>query len=78
MARSIFSSNLFYSGTYSGAPVIESPNGTLWQIGVNDSGALQTTQVAEGTPGTLHLYSPNNTRWNVTVTNAGVLITTAV
>jgi hypothetical protein len=58
--------------------ILQSPDNTLWLIGVNDSGSLQTTQVASGTPGTLSLFSPDNTEWSVTVNNAGALITTAV
>lgn len=58
--------------------VLQSPDTTLWLIGVNDSGALQTTQIAQGTPGTLHLFSPDNNEWNVTVTNEGALLTTEI
>lgn len=58
--------------------VLRSPDTTLWLIGVNDSGALQTTQISEGTPGTLHLFSPDNAEWDVTVTNEGALLTTEI
>jgi hypothetical protein len=58
--------------------ILESADGTLWAIGVNDAGALQTTQVASGTPGTLTLFSLDNTEWEVTVNDSGALITTAV
>jgi hypothetical protein len=65
-------------GSGGSGTILQSPDETLWLIGVNDSGALQTTQVASGTPGTLHLFSPDNTQWEVTVNNSGALITTAV
>jgi hypothetical protein len=65
-------------GSGGSGTILQSPDETLWLIGVNDSGALQTTQVAEGTPGTLHLFSPDNTQWEVTVNNSGALITTQV
>jgi hypothetical protein len=67
------------SGGSGGAPtILQSPDTTLWSIGVNDAGVLQTTQVAEGTAGTLHLFSPDSTEWNVTVNDAGALTTTAI
>jgi hypothetical protein len=65
-------------GSGGSGTILQSPDNTLWQVGVNDSGALQTTQVAEGTPGTLHLFSPDNTQWEVTVNNSGALITTPI
>jgi hypothetical protein len=65
-------------GSGGSGTILQSPDETLWLIGVNDSGALQTTQVAEGTPGTLHLFSPDNTEWEITVNDAGALITTPV
>jgi hypothetical protein len=65
-------------GSGGSGTILQSQDETLWLIGVNDSGALQTTQVATGTPGTLHLFSPDNTQWEITVNNSGALITTAV
>jgi hypothetical protein len=73
------STNSGSGGSGGGAgTVLQSSDNTLWLIGVNDSGALQTTQVASGTPGTLSLFSPDNTEWSVTVNNSGALTTTAV
>jgi hypothetical protein len=67
------------SGGSGGAPtILQSPDNTLWAVGVNDAGVLQTTQVAEGVAGTLHLFSPDNTEWNVTVNDLGALTTTAI
>jgi hypothetical protein len=65
-------------GSGSSYPVLETPNGTLRLIGVNDSGVLITTQTADVTATTLTLFSPDNTEWEVTVTNAGALQTTEI
>lgn len=66
------------AGGGGGGVVLQSPDDTLWVLGVNDSGVLQTTQTLSGTAGTLHLFSVDNTEWDVTVTNEGVLVTTAI
>jgi hypothetical protein len=66
------------SGGSGGGVILQSPDTTLWQVQINDSGVLVTAQVTSGTTGTLHLFSPDNTEWNVTVSNAGALITTAI
>jgi hypothetical protein len=67
------------SGSGSGsATILESPDGTLWQLGVSDAGVLSTAVTGSGTAGTLQLTSPDNTVWNVTVNNSGALTTTAV
>jgi hypothetical protein len=65
-------------GGSGGGTILQSPDSTLWQVQINDSGVLVTAQVTSGTAGTLHLFSPDNTEWNVTVTNAGALETTAI
>jgi hypothetical protein len=63
----------------SGALIKQSPNGTLWLIGVNNLGVLETTITDSGTP-IEHLYrwSVDGTKWEITVNNSGALITTAV
>lgn len=66
------------SGGTGTLPILQSPDNTLWLIGVNNAGALQTTQVGEGTPTTLTLFSPDNTEWEVSVTDEGALITTEI
>lgn len=66
------------AGGGGGGTILQSPDTTLWQVGVNDAGALQTTQVVSGTAGTLHLFSPDNTEWDVAVTDLGVLVTTEI
>ena len=66
-------------GSGSTTPVIlQSPDGSLWLVTVNNSGVLQTQLVESGTPSELFLYSPDGTRWEVTVNNEGALTTTAV
>lgn len=67
------------AGSGSTTPVIlQSPDGSLWLVTVNNSGVLQTQLVESGTPSELFLYSPDGTRWEVTVNNEGALTTTAV
>lgn len=78
LLTSVFPNANSGSGGSGGGTILQSPNDTLWQVQVNNSGVLETVQVTSGTAGTLHLFSPDNTEWNVTVNNSGALTTTAI
>ena len=60
--------------------VVQSPNGTLWQIMVTDSGQLQTQPALpiQGTPQIILLSDPTLASiWQIGVSNAGALTTTS-
>jgi hypothetical protein len=62
--------------------ILAAPDDSQWILGVNDSGALTTTELATPVAGaaltSITLTSADGTEWEVTVTNAGALTTTAV
>jgi hypothetical protein len=52
----------------------DSSNNT-WQIGVSDSGILQSQSVSQQSPSAIYLndYASNTTSWLVTVTTSGII-----
>jgi hypothetical protein len=62
--------------------ILAAPDDSQWILGVNDSGALTTTELATPVAGaaltSVTLTSADGTEWEVTVTNAGALTTTEV
>jgi hypothetical protein len=62
--------------------ILAAPDDSQWILGVNDSGALTTTELATPVPGaaltSVTLTSEDGTEWEVSVTNAGALTTTEV
>lgn len=57
--------------------ILQSPNGSLYGLGVTDAGALTITPGVTGTPQTLLLNDNANnptTSWQITVTNSGVIV----
>jgi hypothetical protein len=62
--------------------ILAAPDDSQWILGVNDSGALTTTELATPVAGaaltSITLTSADGTEWEVTVTNAGALTTTEV
>jgi hypothetical protein len=65
-------------GSGGSGQILQSPDETLWLMGVNNSGVLVTTITDSGTPTQLFRWSPDGTKWEITVSNSGALITTAV
>lgn len=57
-------------------PILQAPDNSLWIVGVNNSGVLQTVLTESGTPTTLTLHAPDGGEWEVTVNNSGALTTT--
>lgn len=62
------------------APVVlQSPNGSLWQLGVTDTPVLTATSVPTGTVQIIKLTDPTKaTTWRVGVNNIGQLTTTSI
>jgi hypothetical protein len=62
--------------------ILAAPDDSQWILGVNDSGALTTTELTTPVAGaaltSVTLTSADGTEWTVTVTNAGALTTTEV
>jgi hypothetical protein len=70
------------SGATPSTIILAAPDDSQWILGVNDSGALTTTELATPVAGaaltSITLTSADGTEWEVTVTNAGALTTTEV
>jgi hypothetical protein len=62
--------------------ILAAPDDSQWILGVNDSGALTTTELATPVAGaaltSVTLTSADGTEWEVSVTNVGALTTTEV
>jgi hypothetical protein len=59
--------------------VLADSSGALWNIGVNDTGALTSTPAAFANSQTLYLTDPTSaTTWQITVNTLGVIQTTKV
>lgn len=58
--------------------VLMSPDGTVWEIGVDDDGLLQSAAtVSTSAPSGLSMRSPNGTAYTLSVDNDGLITTTA-
>lgn len=59
--------------------VLQAPNGTLWQIGVNDSGLFTSTGTGNGAIQTIKLNDPTlAATWQIGVSNAGLITSTLI
>lgn len=58
--------------------VLQSPNGSLFSLGMTDVGELTTTPITQGDPVTLIVNASTETSWQVTVDDFGVLIPVSV
>lgn len=60
-------------------PILQAPNGTLWQLGVTNGGLLTTTQVFLSLK---YLQPPvlgaGGVAWQISATNGGLMVTTKV
>jgi hypothetical protein len=81
--KTLLLSSVFTDGLLSPSTIIlAAPDDSQWILGVNDTGALTTTELATPVAGaaltSVTLTSADGTEWEVTVTNAGALTTTEV
>ena len=63
---------------HQGNPVLvwlQSSNGTIYLLDVDDDGTLSTTQQPDGIPSTVHLQSPDQSWFQLDVSDAGALST---
>src|SRR5277367_6005806 len=60
-------------------PILQAPNGTLWQLGTDDFGLLTTTQVFTVYKNQVNPTLGNGLNfWQLSVDNFGLLVTTSV
>jgi hypothetical protein len=59
---------------------INDSGGNTWQVGVSDSGILQSQSVGQQSPAAIYLndYATNTTSWLLTITTSGIIGTQQV